>query len=41
MGAGPLIAAAGILLLLRTGMHTSYLADLLPALLVFSRRACR
>jgi predicted MFS family arabinose efflux permease len=36
MGAGPLIAAAGILLLLRTGMHTSYVADLLPGLLVFS-----
>ena len=36
MGAGPLIAAAGILLFLRTGMHASYLTDLLPALLVFS-----
>ncbi len=36
MGAGPLIASAGILLFLRTGMHTSYLRDLLPALLVFS-----
>src|SRR5439155_10025484 len=36
MGAGPLIAAAGILLLLRTGMHTSFFVDLLPALLVFS-----
>ena len=36
MGAGPLIAAAGILLFLRTGIHTSYLTDLLPALLVFS-----
>ncbi len=36
MGAGPLIAAAGILLLLRTGKHTSYVADLLPGLLVFS-----
>ena len=35
MGAGPLIAAAGILLLLRTGMHASYLTELLPALLVF------
>ncbi|MEN3342153.1 MAG: hypothetical protein V7644_1557 [Actinomycetota bacterium] len=35
MGAGPFVAAAGILMLLRTGMHTSYLADLLPALLVF------
>jgi EmrB/QacA subfamily drug resistance transporter len=36
MGAGPLIGAAGILLFLRTGIHTSYLTDLLPALLVFS-----
>jgi EmrB/QacA subfamily drug resistance transporter len=36
MGAGPLVAAAGILLFLRTGMHTSFLRDLLPALLVFS-----
>jgi EmrB/QacA subfamily drug resistance transporter len=36
MGAGPLVAAAGILLLLRTGLHTSFLSDLLPALLVFS-----
>jgi EmrB/QacA subfamily drug resistance transporter len=36
MGAGPLIAAAGILLLLRTGLDTSYVADVLPAVLVFS-----
>jgi EmrB/QacA subfamily drug resistance transporter len=36
MGAGPLIAAAGILLFLRTGTHASYVTDLLPALLVFS-----
>ena len=35
MGAGPLIAAAGILLLLSVGMHPSYFAELLPALLVF------
>jgi EmrB/QacA subfamily drug resistance transporter len=35
MGLGPLVAAGGILLLLRTGIHTSYLTDLLPALLVF------
>ena len=35
MGAGPFIGAAGILLLLRAGMHASYLGDLLPALLVF------
>jgi MFS family permease len=36
MGAGPLVAAAGILLLLRVGMHPSYAADLLPALLLFA-----
>jgi EmrB/QacA subfamily drug resistance transporter len=36
MGCGPLIAAVGILLLLRVGMHPSYVVDLLPALLVFS-----
>ncbi len=35
MGVGPLLAAGGILLLLRTGMHTSYPGDLLPALLLF------
>ncbi len=36
MGAGPMIAAAGILLLLPTGIHVSYVRDLVPALLVFS-----
>jgi EmrB/QacA subfamily drug resistance transporter len=36
MGAGPLIAAVGILLLARLDMHVSYLTDLLPALLVFA-----
>ena len=35
MGVGPLVAACGILLLLRTGLHTSFLGDLLPALVVF------
>jgi EmrB/QacA subfamily drug resistance transporter len=35
MGLGPLMAAGGILLLLRTGMRVSYAGDLLPALLVF------
>jgi EmrB/QacA subfamily drug resistance transporter len=35
MSAGPLISAAGILLLVRLDMHVSYLTDLLPALLVF------
>jgi EmrB/QacA subfamily drug resistance transporter len=33
---GPLIAAAGILLFLRTGLETSYLGDLLPALALFA-----
>jgi EmrB/QacA subfamily drug resistance transporter len=36
MGCGPLISAAGILLLVRVGMHPSYVVDLLPALLVFA-----
>lgn len=36
MGAGPLIAAGGILLLLRAGLKASYLEDLLPALLLFA-----
>lgn len=36
LSAGPLLAAAGILLLLRAGTETSYLTDLLPALVVFS-----
>jgi EmrB/QacA subfamily drug resistance transporter len=36
MGAGPLISAVGILLLLRVDMDTSFLTDLLPALLVFA-----
>ena len=36
MGAGPLIAAGGVLLLLRAGMHVSYLTGLLPALFLFS-----
>ena len=36
MGLGPLVAAAGVLLLLRVGMHVSYWSDLLPPLLLFS-----
>lgn len=36
MGGGPLLAACGILLLLRTGLETDYLTDLLPGLLVFA-----
>jgi EmrB/QacA subfamily drug resistance transporter len=35
MGVGPLVAACGILLLLRTGLKTSFVGDLLPALIVF------
>lgn len=35
MAVGPLVAAGGVLLLLRTGTSTSYWTDLLPALLVF------
>jgi hypothetical protein len=36
MGAGPIIAALGLLLLLRLGPHVDYLADLLPPLLLFA-----
>ncbi len=36
MGFGPLIAALGMVLMLRLGAHVNYLTDLLPALLVFS-----
>ncbi len=36
MGAGPLIAAAGLLPLARVDEHVSYLTELLPGLLVFS-----
>ena len=36
MGAGPLVAAFGILLLLRTGLDTDFATELLPALLVFA-----
>ena len=36
MGLGPLVAAAGVLLLLRVGVHVSYWSDLLPPLLLFS-----
>jgi EmrB/QacA subfamily drug resistance transporter len=35
MGAGPLVGAAGLLLLLRVGLRAAYLPDVLPALLVF------
>ena len=36
MGTGPLVAACGILLLLRTGTDTTYVADILPAVLLFA-----
>jgi EmrB/QacA subfamily drug resistance transporter len=36
MGAGPLVAAVGIALLLRTGLHTSYWTVMLPALILFA-----
>ena len=36
MGTGPLVSSCGILLLLRTGLDTDYVTDLLPALLVFA-----
>jgi predicted MFS family arabinose efflux permease len=36
MGLGPLVAAAGLALMLRLGGHVDYVRDLLPALVVFS-----
>jgi EmrB/QacA subfamily drug resistance transporter len=36
MGGGPLLAAVGLLLLLRVDAHLDYLTDLFPALLLFS-----
>jgi EmrB/QacA subfamily drug resistance transporter len=36
MGAGPLVAAAGLALLQRVDAHVDYVSDLLPALLLFS-----
>jgi predicted MFS family arabinose efflux permease len=36
MGLGPLIAAVGLVLMLRVQAHVSYFIDLLPALLLFS-----
>jgi EmrB/QacA subfamily drug resistance transporter len=36
MGIGPLVAAAGVLLLLRVGRHVSFWTDLLPGLVVFA-----
>jgi predicted MFS family arabinose efflux permease len=36
MGAGPLVCAAGMLLLLRLGTHVSFLTDVVPPLVVFA-----
>jgi EmrB/QacA subfamily drug resistance transporter len=36
MGVGPLVAAAGLALMLRLGAHVNYVTELLPALLIFS-----
>jgi hypothetical protein len=36
MGAGPLIAGAGMLMLLSMGVHVDYLTEVLPGILVFS-----
>jgi EmrB/QacA subfamily drug resistance transporter len=36
MGAGPLVCAAGMLLLLRLGFHVSFVTDVLPALVIFA-----
>ena len=36
MGGGPLVAAAGLLLMLRVGADADYVTELLPALLLFS-----
>jgi EmrB/QacA subfamily drug resistance transporter len=36
MGAGPLVAACGLLLFQRIGVHIDYLTDVLPGILVFS-----
>ena len=35
MGAGPIVGGCGLLLLLRVDTHPNYIADLLPALVVF------
>jgi EmrB/QacA subfamily drug resistance transporter len=36
MGIGPIVAGAGLLLLLRVDVHADYLTELLPALVVFA-----
>jgi EmrB/QacA subfamily drug resistance transporter len=36
MGAGPLVAALGLLLFQRIGVHVSYVTEVLPGILVFS-----
>jgi predicted MFS family arabinose efflux permease len=36
MGAGPVVAGGGIVMLIRIGLHVSYRTEVLPALLVFA-----
>ncbi len=36
MGVGPLVAACGLLLFQRVGVHIDYLSDVLPGILIFS-----
>ena len=36
MAVGPIVAAGGVLLLLRVGPHASYLSDVLPGMIVFA-----
>ncbi|MEN3285172.1 MAG: hypothetical protein V7607_6312 [Solirubrobacteraceae bacterium] len=36
MGAGPLVAGAGMFMLLRVGVHVDYLTEVLPGILLFS-----
>ena len=36
MGAGPLVAACGLLLFQRIGVHVNYVTDVLPGILIFS-----
>jgi EmrB/QacA subfamily drug resistance transporter len=36
MGAGPLVAGAGMLMLLGVGVHVDYVTEILPAILLFS-----
>src|SRR3954454_12346805 len=36
MGAGPLVAGGGMLMLLNVGVHVNYVSEILPAILLFS-----